>query len=110
MTSICKTKKVDGFLGYGISHEREPDVIRQIMKDAKGSLPDYKYYKMSEVKPADSDLERIKSIIVKRIKRDGIQIKDYWLTFILALFGREMFNENEMREIVEELKKRIEDE
>lgn len=57
----------------------------------------------------DPDLERIKSIIVERIKRDGIPINEWWLTLIIALFGQKMFNENEMREIVEELKKRIED-
>lgn len=57
----------------------------------------------------DPDLERIKSIIVERIKKDGIPINEWWLTLIIALFGQKMFNENEMREIVEELKKRIED-
>lgn len=57
----------------------------------------------------DPDLERIKSIIIERIKRDGIPINEWWLTLIIALFGQKMFNENEMREIVEELKKRIED-
>lgn len=55
---------------------------------------------MSEVKRTDPDLECIKSIIVERVKRDGIQINDYWLTFILAIFGQKMFNENEMCEIV----------
>lgn len=57
----------------------------------------------------DPDLERIKSIIIKRVKKDGIPINEWWLTLIIALFGQKMFNENEMREIVEELKKRIED-
>lgn len=64
---------------------------------------------MSDQKqPHDPDLERIKSIIVERIKKDGIPINDYWIMFILALFGRKMFSENEISEIVEELKKRIE--
>lgn len=57
----------------------------------------------------DPDLERIKSIIVERVKKEGIQINDYWLMFVLALFGRKMFNENEMREIVVEIKNRIEE-
>lgn len=57
----------------------------------------------------DPDLERIKSIIIERVKKDGIPINEWWLTLIIALFGQKMFNENEMREIVEELKKRIED-
>lgn len=60
-------------------------------------------------KPTDPDLERIKSIIIERVKRDGIPINEWWLTLIIALFGQKMFNENEMREIVEELKKRIEE-
>lgn len=59
--------------------------------------------------PADPDLERIKSIIIERVKRDGISINEWWMTLIIAMFGQKMFNENEMREIVEELKKRIED-
>lgn len=63
----------------------------------------------NEVKPIDLDLERIKSIIVERVKRDGIPINEWWLTLIIALFGQKMFNENEMREIVEELKKRVEE-
>lgn len=57
----------------------------------------------------DPDLERIKSIIIERVKKNGIPINEWWLTLIIALFGQKMFNENEMREIVEELKKRIED-
>ena len=57
----------------------------------------------------DPDLERIKSIIIERVKRDGIPINEWWLTLIIALFGQKMFNENEMREIVEELKKRAEE-
>lgn len=57
----------------------------------------------------DPDLERIKSIIIERVKKDGIPINEWWLTLIIALFGQKMFNENEMCEIVEELKKRIED-
>lgn len=57
----------------------------------------------------DPDLKRIKSIIIERVKKDGIPINEWWLTLIIALFGQKMFNENEMREIVEELKKRIED-
>lgn len=55
----------------------------------------------------DPDLERIKSIIIERVKKDGIPINEWWLTLIIALFGQKMFNENEMREIVEELKKRL---
>lgn len=62
-----------------------------------------------QTKPADPDLERIKSIIIERVKRDGISINEWWMTLIIAMFGQKMFNENEMREIVEELKKRIED-
>lgn len=62
-----------------------------------------------QTKPTDPDLERIKSIIIERVKRDGIPINEWWLTLIIALFGQKMFNENEMREIVEELKKRIEE-
>ncbi len=62
-----------------------------------------------QTKPADPDLERIKSIIIERAKRDGISINEWWMTLIIAMFGQKMFNENEMREIVEELKKRIED-
>lgn len=60
----------------------------------------------NEVKPID---QRIKSIIIERIKRNGIPINEWWLTLIIALFGQKMFNENEMREIVEELKKRVEE-
>lgn len=56
----------------------------------------------------DPDLERIKSIIIERVKKNGIPINEWWLTLIIALFGQKMFNENEMREIVEELIKRIE--
>lgn len=55
----------------------------------------------------DPDLEKIKSIIVERVKKDGIQINDYWLMFILALFGREMLSAEEMREIINEIKKTI---
>ena len=62
-----------------------------------------------QTKHADPDLERIKSIIIERVKRDGISINEWWMTLIIAMFGQKMFNENEMREIVEELKKRIED-
>ena len=62
-----------------------------------------------QTKPAAPDLERIKSIIIERVKRDGISINEWWMTLIIAMFGQKMFNENEMREIVEELKKRIED-
>lgn len=57
----------------------------------------------------DPDLERIKDIIVERVKKDGINLNEWWLTLIIALFGQKKFNENEMRDIVEELKKRIED-
>lgn len=57
----------------------------------------------------DPDLERIKSIIIERIKKYNIPINEWWLTLIIALFGQKMFNENEMSEIVEELKKRIEE-
>lgn len=57
----------------------------------------------------DPDLERIKSIIIERVKKDGIPINEWWLTLIIALFGQKMFNENEMCENVEELKKRIEE-
>ncbi len=63
----------------------------------------------NQTKPTDPDLERIKSIIIERVKRDGIPITEWWLTLIIALFGQKMFSENEMREIVEELKKRIEE-
>lgn len=62
----------------------------------------------NQPKPTDPDLERIKSIIIERVKKNGIPINEWWLTLIIALFGQKMFNENEMREIVEELKKRIE--
>lgn len=62
-----------------------------------------------QINNTDPDLERIKSIIIERVKKDGIPINEWWLTLIIALFGQKMFNENEMREIVEELKKRIED-
>ena len=62
-----------------------------------------------QTKTTDPDLERIKSIIIERVKKNGTPINEWWLTLILALFGRKMFSENEMKEIVEELKKRIEE-
>lgn len=64
---------------------------------------------MTEANQTDPELERIKSIIIERVKKDGIPINEWWLTLIIALFGQKMFNENEMREIIKELKKRIED-
>lgn len=63
----------------------------------------------SQTNHTDPDLERIKSIIIERVKKDGIPINEWWLTLIIAVFGQKMFNENEMCEIVEELKKRIEE-
>lgn len=63
-----------------------------------------------QINNADPDLERIKSIIIERVKKDGIPINEWWLTLIIALFGQKMFNKDEMAEIVSELKKRITDE
>lgn len=64
---------------------------------------------MNGTNQSDPYLERIKSIIIERVKKDGIPINEWWLTLIIALFGQKMFNENEMREIIEELKKRFEE-
>lgn len=104
----CK-RIVDGFLGRGISTEKEPDVIRQILRDAP--VAGHTYYKIPNMSDqpnhTDPDLERIKSLIVEYIKENGIPINDYWLMFILALFGRKMFNAKEMNGIVKELKERV---
>lgn len=57
----------------------------------------------------DPDLERIKSIIIERVKKGSISPNDYWLLFILALFCKKMFNGDEITDIANELKKRIND-
>lgn len=62
---------------------------------------------MNKANQPDPDLERIKSIIAERIKKDGFPINDYWLLFILALCERKNLNAEGLCETLNELKKKI---